>query len=306
MKLEKVLVATDFSEQAKLALAEASNVAGIHGAKLIIAHVEPGAEHAPSGAQIPASALKEVQTLLDENRKYAEATLESLAATVREAGIDVSTQIEVGHADDAIVELGQRLDVDLIVTGTRGRTGFKRLLMGSTAEKVVRMSHTNVLVSRGDTSGSFKRILVPTDFSRTSEVALDVALGLAGAGGQVDLFHTWQYPGGMHGLSTPDQGTGPLGELHDSIVAYNRKRANEWTSRYARDDVNLEFIQMHGTPSHAVHDRLEEDAYDLVCMGTHGYRGLRRFMLGSVAEVTVRHATCSVLVVRAEEGAEAD
>jgi nucleotide-binding universal stress UspA family protein len=169
------------------------------------------------------------------------------------------------------------------------------------------MSHTSVLVTRGDTTGSFKRILVPTDFSPTSERALEVAVSLAADGGSVDLFHTWQYPGGMHGLSSPDQTTGPMGELHDSIVAHNNTRSQEWLTKYTREGVEVAFVQTHGSPSHSVQSRLEDEAgYDLICMGTHGYRGFRRFMLGSVAEATVRHAPCSVLVVRATEGENGD
>ena len=63
----------------------------------------------------------------------------------------------------------------------------------------------------------------------------------------------------------------------------------------------VEFVQEYGPAAALIQERTEAVEYDLVAMGTHGSRGFRRFILGSVAEATVRHSTCSVLVAHAED-----
>ena len=76
------------------------------------------------------------------------------------------------------------------------------------------------------------------------------------------------------------------------------KRGNELLARAsAPEGATLEFFQIEGRPSAAIHQKLEGNHYDLVVMGSHGARGFRRWFLGSVAEATLRHAPCSVLVV---------
>jgi nucleotide-binding universal stress UspA family protein len=173
---------------------------------------------------------------------------------------------------------------------------LKRLLLGSVAEKVVRTSLTNVLVARGEPT-AFARILVATDFSPASERALQVALGL-GAGGdvQIDVLHAWQYPAGTYGLKTPEPTSGPLVELHDQIVHQVDTLGQALVQRYSTAQRPVRFVRAFGGAREVVHNRLESHAYDLVAMGTHGYRGFQRFLLGSVAEATVRHAPCSVLI----------
>ena len=119
----------------------------------------------------------------------------------------------------------------------------------------------------------------------------------------IDLLHAWQYPPGTQGATSPNPKEGPLAAMRDEIVSAGEAHARKLIARYEPDGAMIRFVQEHGAAAAVIDDRLaarlDSEPYDLVIMGTHGYRGFRRFLLGSVAEATVRHAPCSVLVVHA-------
>jgi nucleotide-binding universal stress UspA family protein len=299
MPIRKILVATDFSEQAAVAVAHARVLANRDRGELILLHVEPDAGPAPTGAAISQSAMDDVQALRHQLAGEARSDLEALAEGFRADGLTVTVEIRVGHPDEAITEAAQELGADLIVTGTHGRTGLARFFLGSVAEKVARMATTNVMVVRPcDEPGRYRRILVPTDFSPASEKALRLAMSLAAENADIDVFHAWQYPPGTHAVSHPDPG-GPLAGMRDEIVASGQRQADDLLQRQQATEMTLHFVQDYGPAAQLVQERLDEVTYDLVCMGTHGYRGFRRFILGSVAEATIRHANCSVMIAHA-------
>ena len=214
---------------------------------------------------------------------------------VKSNGIDVVIRMENGYPDEAIVQVAGQVNASMIVVGTRGLTGFKRFLLGSVAEKIVRTSPTNVVVARGEPS-EFSRLLVATDFSPASERALQVAMALASPNAHIDVLHAWQYPPGIRGAVEPTPSEGPLVSVARDIIHRAERLGEALTKRYASDTRTVTFTNVFGPPGAIIHERLESNSYDMVAMGTHGHRGFRRFLLGSVAEATVRHAPCSVLV----------
>jgi nucleotide-binding universal stress UspA family protein len=225
----------------------------------------------------------------------ARAKLEILADRVKAQNLAVEVRIESGYPDEVIVKVAEDIGAALIAIGTRGLTGFKRFMLGSVAEKVVRTATTNVLVARGE-AREYQRVLVATDFSTASERALQVAVAMAAPSAHIDVLHAWQYPPGTHALKDPDSDTGPLADLRDDIVHRVERLGKALVARYQSSTRTVTFSCAHGPAREVVHDHLEAGTYDLVAMGTHGYRGFRRFLLGSVAEATVRHAPCSVLI----------
>lgn len=292
--LEKILVAVDFSEHSNIALQQAMLVAADKpGAALVLLWVDTK-HHEPQRASLN-SALERDTTEHASPNSEAKTRLDLLADRVRSQNIQVQSRIESGYADEVIAHVAHDVSASLVVVGTRGLTGFKRFLLGSVAEKVVRLCSTNVLVARGEPK-SFSRILAATDFSPASEHALQVALALAAEDAHIDILHAWQYPVGTRGVSTPNPTPGPLADIRDQVVARVEKLGTNLTSKYQSRSRQLEFTNLFGAPGAVIHDRLESNMYDLVSMGTHGHRGFRRFLLGSVAEATVRHAPCSVLI----------
>ena len=141
-RARKILVPTDFSELSDQSVERAVELAQRFGAKIELVHVLEPAPYPEFGyAHIP---LKEGGL-----RKEAEARFEKMCARIPGLGELLNhTPVRTGNAPYEIVQTARQLNSDLIVIGTHGRTGIKRLALGSTAEKVVRHAHCPVLVLR--------------------------------------------------------------------------------------------------------------------------------------------------------------
>ena len=146
--IQIILAPTDFSEGSSPATDYAVRMAEAFEAKLILLHVgaDPTEYHQSGGAAADIYRLAR-----DEQARYARAAMDRLVAEVQGKHPDVT--IEVDHQSGtphvAILDASDRLDADLIVMGTAGLTGVSRFLIGSTAERVVRVSNVPVLTVRG-------------------------------------------------------------------------------------------------------------------------------------------------------------
>jgi nucleotide-binding universal stress UspA family protein len=146
---------------------------------------------------------------------------------------------------------------------------------------------------------SIKHILVPTDFSSTSQAALEMAAELARRfDASLTLFHVHQvpsylYPDGM--MPVPSR---LMQDLEASVVAELTRLAE----RLQRDGYRVDFRHTIGAPAGEICFAAEELGVDLIVMGTHGRSGLSHMLLGSVAEKVVQKAHCPVLTVHAHEG----
>lgn len=299
MALTRILVAIDFSAHSEVALQQAVAVAASSGAALELLWVEDRLPASTSmHGNVPGNVFEELERALAEAHDQSAAKLADLARQARAQNLAVTHHVARGHADEVIVERAAEQGADLVVVGTRGLTGLKRFFLGSVAENVVRASQTSVLVARGQVAG-FDRVLVAVDFSPASERAVDMACALAAPDAELVLFHAWQFPPGTAGLRATTAKDDAVGELREQILALNTGRGEALCRRVTRTGRSARFVQEHGAAATEIQAQLEAGPYDLVCLSTHGHRGFRRFLLGSVTEATVRHAPCSVLVVHA-------
>jgi nucleotide-binding universal stress UspA family protein len=140
----KILVATDFTEGSRPALSAASALA--RGAEVTLLHVVKPPSSALASALMPLGVTwtPPAKSAMDQLRALGDATLANLA---KEYGLTAWQQLE-GEPADVILERAEALGVDTIVTGSRGRRGLARLVLGSVAEDVVRRARCNVLVAR--------------------------------------------------------------------------------------------------------------------------------------------------------------
>ncbi|HKU38268.1 MAG TPA: universal stress protein [Polyangiales bacterium] len=138
---QRILCATDFSDNANDALDAAIEHARTFGASLQIVHViEPPILF---GAEMASPAL--INAMLEQQQKHAHEELARARERCRSAGVTAAgSLLELGTPAFALIELSKQ--ADLLVMGTRGRTGFAHLLLGSVAERVLRFSHCPVLV----------------------------------------------------------------------------------------------------------------------------------------------------------------
>jgi nucleotide-binding universal stress UspA family protein len=145
-----------------------------------------------------------------------------------------------------------------------------------------------------------KRILVATDFSAASRAALEHAGQLAERfGSTIDVLHAWEEP---HSLG-PDDGFPIHGPVYQTLEQFARERAGQAMDQFLnslepRGAFRVRGRIEMGDPAETILRVAAEDAYDLVVMGTHGWTGLKRLLLGSVARKVVGKATCPVLTIR--------
>jgi nucleotide-binding universal stress UspA family protein len=294
----KIMVGIDFSDSSLEALEQALHMADLCGAEILLTYVGHWKD-TPTMMPIPRSDER-WETLMSKLPPTASASIRAICD--RYPDVHTSKLLVDGDAAKALAMAAKELAADLIVVGTHGRTGIDHFLLGSVAERTVRAAECSVLVARPRKSQAedFRNILVASDYSELGDHALAVACELADEGADIELLHVWQPPhlGGaewdMFALSGE-----AIRELHEEARQAGLHKGNEvvgqWKSKTA---ASLRFTQVEGRPAVGIKEQLEKEPFDLVVVGSHGRKGVKRWLLGSVAEMTVRYAPCSVLVVR--------
>jgi len=187
--------------------------------------------------------------------------------------------------------------------GTHGRGGFRRLIFGSVAEKVLRTAPQPVmtvgLTEHADdgTPGQFKQILCGVDFSDCSVAALEYALSLAaGSKARVTVMNVLEWmPLGYDPLVGPTDLTG----FHESVERAAREQLHRIVASARTQGVEVEEVIRSGKPHRELLRLADEQNVRLIVLGIHGKNPLDRMMFGSTAEPVVRRANCPVLTVRA-------
>jgi nucleotide-binding universal stress UspA family protein len=197
------------------------------------------------------------------------------------------------------VRSATELDADCVVMGTRGLTGLKHVLLGSNAERTMRLAPCPVLTvgrpveERGPQRP--QRLLVPTDFSDTSLQGLEMARRLlAGCeGGEITLLHVYEVPPAVR--SYMDASREPwFGGLSTHLLEELEAVAEPVRSEGLEVTVRL----LEGHAASTIVDLATDDAADWIVMGSRGRSGLPHVALGSVAERVVRSAPCPTLTVK--------
>jgi nucleotide-binding universal stress UspA family protein len=300
--LRRILVATDFSETASLALDRALDLARAHGSEIALVHVmqpELPPLAAPEMVAIPPNYEEVLREACEEGLKQA-------AERVRDVGLVVTRHLEIGRAAQTVTECAKRLEADLILVGTRGNTGFKHLLLGSVAEEIVRTARRPVLtVHPGDDRSiePVRAILFPTDFSPAADHALSTATRLLASSrdARIILLHAFQIAPTVVPLGGFGGGVAPM------LVENAQELAEDATAPAAEAlrarGFEVEVVVERGDTAEVVTELAAAREVDLIVMGTRGHSKLRQLLLGSTAERVVEHAPCPVMTVHEPEHA---
>jgi nucleotide-binding universal stress UspA family protein len=202
-----------------------------------------------------------------------------------------------------VAAAAEREGADLVLCGTRGLTGFSRLLLGSTARGIVQRVRVPVLtVHPGDRSPlEATRVLLATDFSDDAARAADaLARLLAGRIAEVEvvLAHVCHLPAVVAWLLGGEEGARPLlAELdqgaRDSLASVEASLAEK--------GLRVLTEVREGDPAEVLVGLTREREVGLVAMGTRGHARVRRLLLGRTADRVIQHASCPVLTVRRDE-----
>jgi nucleotide-binding universal stress UspA family protein len=242
---------------------------------------------------------------LGELMKTAKARMAELTARVAARGVSIYTRIATGIPSEELLAAAKAEDSDLVVVGTKGKTGLEHVLVGSTAERVIRTAPCPVLAvrtERGEGEGggpdpcrgvSLERILVPIDFSDCSLDALEYAVQVARRSrASIRLFHVLEPV--SYGLDFSLLHVAKREKIREVIGERLSGLAKALAAVQVPTDVELR----GGLPSDSILDGAKTMPADLIVMGTHGRRGLSHTLSGSVAEAVLRRSSCPVLTVR--------
>jgi nucleotide-binding universal stress UspA family protein len=300
IRFKKILAATDFSDLSMRGVQYAISLGNKLGAAVTLIHVVKPSSHF-TGTESALLLRDDLEVL-----ELAERDLSKIAETLSKNNLVVNPLVRYGQPFNEIAMVARTRGMDLVVIATHGRTGLKRLLLGSTAERVVRHTPCPVLTipsrSLGPKAPPFRlrKILIPIDFSETSVQALPYAAALAERfEAEVVLLHVLE-PLPM----PPDSGYIPQTQGVDEAAQQAAHNHLLRLSEVFSDTIATKTLVRVGLPFQEIAGTAKSLAADLITLTTHGYTGLTHVLLGSTAERVVRHADCPVLTVRDPSGRE--
>ena len=209
-------------------------------------------------------------------------------------GISAEILIRVGTPIDEISHEVDAQDASLLVLGSRGSGFLRELPLGSTTERLLRRLSRPVLVVKQTPHETYRRVLVPVDFSAHSVHALRLARAVAP---QADLIL-------LHAFEVPYESQLRRADLcEDTILGYRsiaRREATQQLDELAAasgvPETRIRRLVLHGNASENILVQEQEQDCDLIVMGKHGQSLLEEWLLGSVSKHVLSQSACDVLV----------
>jgi nucleotide-binding universal stress UspA family protein len=291
--IRRIVYATDLSPVSEPAWAQAQRLGRLFDADVLAVHVLPPLPLLPAEGYVPPRVYEE---LLDGAHREAQARLDAL---LRDAGstVRLKVRLESGPPASRLLEVVTEEAADLLVVGTHGRAGLERLVLGSVADRMVRQAPCPVLTVRpapeSGARGPIRRICYATDFSPTARAAWAWVVAIASAAdAAVDLVHVPFEPVADRHL--PAESIQAMARLFQD---QGRMQAEQLLERSPLPRERVHVRLSPGVPGDRIVRYAREHAADLIVMGTHGWSGIVRWMLGSVAHYVIQTAPCPVLTV---------
>ncbi len=288
--VEKILLSTDGSEYSEGAVREAIRLAKQCSSRLTaVSVIETNPEFDTLAPQ-----------LTEKMEKAARENLAAIQDRAKKEGVDCDLIIREGEDSyKKIAEEAVKNTSDIIVMGRRGRTGLKRLMMGSVTARVIGHAPCDVLVVPKDAQLHFKNIVVATDGSKYSASAASRAIGLAKRNG-ADLTVIAVVPSELLTPTDMDFTLTQREHIAEQEMHEAEKNAKAVKDVAQKEGVPVKAFVLSGKPPEAIVETAREKNAGLIVVGSHGRAGVERLLMGSVAERVIVLSECPVLVVKAD------
>jgi len=281
-----ILVGYDESLSSKAALAEASYWIKSHGGKVVLVHAVYFDEEEFGIAP------NQLEKRLKLGEKVCYQAKETLTSSF---GIEAQSLLCEGDPPEVIVEIAREKKADLIVMGTYGRRGLNRLLMGSATSQVIVKSPVDVLVVKKECTGctgSYRSVLLAYDGSEFSRKALSRACELAKLDGtEVTVLYVVPRYEEMIGFFRTSS-------IKNSMLQEAQKIIDGAKELASTQDIAIRTVIEEGHAADRIIATAEKLQNDLIIMGSYGWRGVNKAIMGSTAERVIIDASCPILVVR--------
>jgi len=280
-----ILVPTDFSESSIQGLEFAASLAKKTRSALHIYHAAETSNYmyASDPLVIAPPAAIMMEGINDNLKKIGDSKLDILKKKSFLKGIKITTLCEVTtNIYSSILDYGDNIKADYIIMGTRGTGNVKKIILGSTAERVVRFSTRPVIVIPGKVNNmNMKSIVFASDFSKEAYYACPLVKDFAAIfKSKITLLK----------INTMDQFSRTMDDK-ESISKFNRKFGGKYESVVYNDYMKETGILNYLSTSNA----------DMVAMGTHGKKGLQRFFSEDVSGGIIRLARRPILILNLKQ-----
>jgi nucleotide-binding universal stress UspA family protein len=301
MKYFRVLVPLDGSDLSEQAIPYAQAVAA-SGGVLIYAQAVPGAEPLYGLIGNKLASEGEVAGMYAQSAKE---ELERVKARWAAVAPNVEIDVAAGDPTETILALAERNKADMIVMASAGRGALGRWTFGSVADRIAHVCPIPVMIVRGRDAGvepgvaHIARVIVPYDGSELAEESFDEAAHLAAHIDREVLLVRAIFPEsevaptrGFEAVYTPDL----YQTMTESLEADARKSLDEAAAKITAMGARVATEIRHGPTAQSIAESARFD--DVIVITSHGRTGVKRWLMGSVAEKLVRTGPCPVIVVR--------
>ncbi|MEW6117311.1 MAG: universal stress protein [Nitrospirota bacterium] len=283
---KKIVVAYDGSEFSKSALRESAQWIKRHGGQITLVHAVYFDEEEFGNAP------EQIEKRFAVGKRMCLQSKEDISA---EFGIKVESIVCQGDPPKVIDDIAWEKKADLVAIGTHGRKGLKRLIMGSVTAHVILNAPCDVLVVKKPCTactGTYESILVPYDGSEFSKLALNRACRIAKIdGADVTVLYVIPRYEEMIGFVKTE---GIKNSLHQEA----QRIVNSAAVIASAQDITLKTVIEEGSASDKIVEIASLFKNDLIVMGSYGWKGVSKAIMGSTTERVIMNATCPILIVR--------
>jgi nucleotide-binding universal stress UspA family protein len=285
MSYKRILVPLDGSVVAEAALAYAALIAGRNKAEMVLLTV----------------CDRDNETTTRPRQAY----LEQKAEELRAEGLKVSTAVVCGNTVEQIAVYALRNMIDLLTISSHGYSGFKRLLLGSVAGRVIDYVKIPILLVKAGKAAKekpeLKRILLPMDGSQFSETSIPYAQSvIGGTDAEIELLTVAKPP-----LVPSDRSANikpSWEEYRDALVADAKEQATVYLERvrtaFTDEKTSVKLLVEMGKPADSIMQAAEREQVHLIALSSHGRTGAERVFYGSVARRLIDESAIPLLLIR--------
>lgn len=298
----KILVATDFSDNAHAALVQGMWLGETLGGKVTVAHVLTNLRQVI--ADLPYSARSElifgdIDVFERAVRAESQARLNNIVEPYRTRCPSIAIETLLGKPAIALTHAVQSEGHDVLVVGSRGTSGMKQFLTGSTSRQLIRECPAAVWVTKDVCVQPPQRIMIAVDFSELSHRVLDQAAHLAKSSGAIlDVLHVVEMPEVLSGFGVVQISKVRESDLGRTIENQTQERLQSWISSAGLHPDRVAVHVEWGTAWQSILENSRLWQSDLIVMGTCGRVGIAGFIIGNTAEQVLQACDCSVLTIK--------
>jgi nucleotide-binding universal stress UspA family protein len=296
LQLKHIFCTTDFSDLSNRAIPYSFAMAKEFDARLYVCHV--------IGLPTSTGYGEVIADMVEQQNRAMEYAHEELIRIVGKQHTEWEPLVSTGHTADEIARLAEKKSADLVVTATHGRSGLKRLVLGSVTERLIRTLPCPMLIIPGTEqdlpvtkASDFKprRILIGCDFSKVSTLAFEYGLSLAQEfQAELHLAHVVEPPD-YRDLDRSGLEYGK--DVSKDFLDYLNSKLEKLLPDDARNWCSPKTILLKGKPDEQLVDYADANDIDMITLGVRGQGLVEKLLIGSTTDRVIRRTSRPVLSV---------